>query len=60
MPVLLIELKWNKSADGAIAQIEDRKYQELFEGHGSGILLVGINYSEKDKKHSCEIKRIQK
>ncbi len=59
MPILLIEPKWNKSAEGAIAQIKDRKYPEVFEGYGSDILLVGVNYSEKSKKHSCEIERIQ-
>ena len=31
-PALLIELKWNKSASGAIKQILDRKYPSSLEG----------------------------
>ncbi|MCD7716325.1 MAG: PD-(D/E)XK nuclease domain-containing protein [Lachnospiraceae bacterium] len=59
LPVLLIELKWNESDDGAIAQIKDRKYPKQLENLRHDILLVGINYSEKDpnKKHTCKIEK---
>jgi hypothetical protein len=58
MPALVIELKWNKSAEGAIAQIKDRNYPQSLRGLGSDILLVGINYDEKTKKHTCKIEKI--
>lgn len=29
-------------------------------GYGSNILLVGINYDEKTKKHTCKIEKINK
>lgn len=56
-PILLIELKWNKDAEGAIGQIKNRNYPEALKGYGSEILLVGINYDKDDpqKKHTCII-----
>lgn len=59
MPVMIVELKWNKGAEGALAQIKERRYPEVFEGYGGDILLVGINYDEKTKKHSCRIEKYQ-
>lgn len=57
MPILVIELKWNKSADSAIEQIRARNYPQILEGFGSEILLVGISYRVKSKKHECVIER---
>ena len=57
LPILLIELKWNKDAKGAIQQIKDRDYPASLQGYGSEILLIGINYDKDDpgSKHSCKI-----
>lgn len=57
MPIMVIELKWNKSAGSAIEQIKDKKYPQVFEGYGSDILLVGISYDEKTKRHECMIEK---
>lgn len=59
LPALVIELKWNKSAEGAIAQIKNKHYPEAIKNLGCDILLVGINY-DKDapagkRKHECVI-----
>ena len=56
-PALVMELKYNQSAEGAIAQIKDRKYTEKLEAYKGNLLLVGINYDKdsKDKKHTCLI-----
>lgn len=43
-PALVVELKWNKSAKGAIAQIKEREYTSWSCGYTGDILLVGINY----------------
>jgi hypothetical protein len=59
LPIMVVELKWNKTAEGAIAQIKNRKYPQALEGFGSDILLVGVNYDEKSKKHSCVIEKYQ-
>lgn len=56
-PVMVVELKWNRPVEGAIAQIKDRKYPEVIEKYGSEILLVGISYDEKTKKNSCLIEK---
>ena len=55
-PALLIELKWNQSAKGAIAQIKDKAYASWLEGYTGDILLVGINYDKK-KGHTCIIEK---
>ena len=61
VPVLMIELKWNQSADTAIEQIKQRKYPTVLQGYGGEILLVGINY-DKDapagqRKYTCKIEK---
>jgi len=58
-PAMVIELKWDKTAAGAIRQIEDRQYPEAIRGFGDNILLVGVNYNKSSKQHECEIKRIK-
>jgi len=55
-PALLIELKWNKSAEGAIAQIKDKRYVDKIKEYTDEILLVGINYDEK-RGHTCIIEK---
>ena len=56
-PAMIIELKWDKSATGAIAQIKNKGYVQALETYSGNILLVGINYSKKSKRHSCIIER---
>lgn len=56
-PALLIELKYDQSADGAINQIKERKYVSALEEYHGNLLLVGINYDKKTKKHSCIIEK---
>jgi hypothetical protein len=58
LPIMVVELKWNRTAEGAIAQIKNRNYPKVFEDFGSDILLVGINYDEKSRKHSCLIEKM--
>lgn len=62
-PALVIELKWNQSAKGAIDQIVKKKYPEVLKDYGSDILLVGINYDKDapagERKHSCRIEKYQ-
>lgn len=54
---MIIELKWNKSAEGAIAQILDRKYPDVLKNYRGEMLLVGINYDRNDRTHTCRIVR---
>ena len=60
-PAMVVELKYNKSADTAIKQIKDNRYHGALSGYSDKILLVGISYDAegKDKKHhTCVIEEI--
>ena len=57
-PAMVVELKYDQSADTAIKQIKEKRYQGALSGYGDTILLVGINYEPdgKEKKHhTCKI-----
>lgn len=56
-PALIVELKWDKTASGAIRQIKDKGYASWIEGYTGGILLVGINYDKEEKVHECVIEK---
>ena len=56
-PALLVELKWNHSAHTALNQIKEKKYIASLEPYIGDILLVGINYDKKTKKHECLIEK---
>ena len=58
LPAMIVELKWNETADSAIRQIKDRHYPTILTGYIGELLLVGINYDEKTKQHSCGIEAI--
>ena len=58
-PALIVELKWNHSAEGAIEQIKNKNYIKALENHVGKVLLVGINYDKKMRKHECMIEEIQ-
>jgi len=57
-PAVVIELKKDKNAQGAIAQIKQKKYVKALEYYKGNLLLVGINY-DKDKKHTCVIEKME-
>ncbi len=57
---MLVELKWNKSAEGAVRQIREKGYPDILEKYGGDIVLVGINYDEESKAHSCKIEFVRK
>ena len=61
-PAMIIELKYNKTAEGAIAQIKRRQYVKSLEAYKGRILLVGINYQkdDEDKNHICVIEECVK
>ena len=56
-PAVVIELKWDKSAEGAIQQIKNKEYIDALKDYQGDLLLVGINYDNKTKKHSCIIEK---
>ena len=59
LPAMIVELKWNQTAEGAIKQIKEKNYPSLISEYTGDIMLVGINYDEDTKKHSCKIEKIK-
>jgi len=57
LPAMIVELKWNKSADGAINQILECNYPQVLESYDQEVILVGISYDKKTKKHECRIQK---
>ena len=60
LPALVVELKWNKTSEGAIRQITEKNYPAVLEGYGGEVVMAGINYDAERKVHSCLIERIRK
>lgn len=56
-PAMVIELKWDKSANTAIEQIKRKQYTNKILNYSGEIILVGINYDTENKKHDCIIKK---
>lgn len=59
-PAIVIELKWDKGADTAIRQIREKEYGSALKEYAGKILLVGINYDKKSRRHSCRIEEALK
>ena len=59
-PALIIELKFNHTADTAIAQIKRKAYPAKIAEYAGEMLLVGINYDKETKQHACKIERLAK
>ena len=57
-PAMIIELKWDKSADSAIQQIKERNYPQTLKAYCGNLLMVGINYDTKTKEHECIIEKL--
>lgn len=59
-PALVVELKWDRDAQGAIEQIKRKEYCRSLEEYQGNILLVGVNYEVKTKEHTCVIEKYGK
>ena len=56
-PAMIVELKWNQEVETAISQIKAKKYYFGLEKYLDNLLIVGISYDKKTKKHSCKIEK---
>jgi hypothetical protein len=59
-PAIVLELKCNQDADTAINQIKRKKYPAKVTQYSGDLLLVGINYDQKTKTHTCRIENVKK
>lgn len=57
-PAIILELKVNESKESAIQQIKNKNYLQKTEAYPE-VILVGINYGKKEKKHTCKIEKIK-
>lgn len=58
-PAMVVELKWNRSAQGAISQIKSKQYVNALKDYRGNLLLVGINYDKSTKVHQCAIEKVE-
>ena len=59
-PAVIIELKCDKTAQGAIRQIKEKQYVDALDEYRGELLLVGINYDKGTKMHTCVIEQMCK
>ena len=52
----VMELKFNKSAEEALAQIEAKHYADAFKMSGKKVVKIGLNFSVKDEVNCLEWK----
>lgn len=57
-PAVVLELKYDKSAEGAITQIKEKRYADALREYVGEVVLVGINYDKDNKRHECVIERM--
>ena len=64
VPAMLVEFKYEKTADTAMTQIINRNYPDRLHLYKGNLILVGINYDKtvsstdiEYKHHSCEIRK---
>ena len=57
-PLILIEFKYDDSAEEAIKQIKEKEYFKRYAGQYRNIILVGIKFSTKTKDHQCLIEKL--
>lgn len=57
-PAIVVELKWDKSFEGAIEQIKAKNNPTVLRDYGGEIVMVGISYNAKIKAHTCKIERV--
>jgi hypothetical protein len=58
VPAMLVELKWDKGANTALTQIHEQRYPDALTEYRDNLLLVGISYDKKSRKHECVIERL--
>lgn len=54
-PALVIELKWDKTAETAIRQIKEKGYAGALADFSGEVLLVGVSYDRKTRRHEARI-----
>lgn len=56
-PAMVIELKWDATADTVLRQIRDKHYTDALKEYKGNILCMGITYDRGSKEHMCRIEK---
>ena len=59
-PAMIVELKYDKKAKTAVDQIKDKNYPQSLGDYSGNLMLGGISYDKKSKKHTCIIEKWEK
>ena len=59
-PAMVIALKRNDCTESALEQIRQKQYFDSLQHYQGNMLLIGINYDEKEKTHTCAIEQATK
>ena len=54
-PALVVELKWDRTAQTAIRQIKEKEYAGALADYAGEVLLVGVSYDKKTRQHEAVI-----
>ncbi len=57
-PAMILELKYDKTADSAIRHIHEKRYTGKLQNYSGNLILVGINYDKDTKTHDCKIENL--
>ena len=60
LPAVVLELKYNRTAETAINQIHEKRYAGVLKDYAGEVVLVGINYNKDTKQHDCLIENLEK
>ncbi len=58
-PAIVVEFKYDQSAEGAIAQIRRKDYPASLKGFSKNIILLGVNYNKETAKHEIDLEMIE-
>ena len=56
---IVLELKYDSSAEKALEQIHEKKYIKGFPDYVHSAILVGINYNKNTKRHECAMEKVE-
>ena len=56
---IVLELKYDSSAEKALEQIHEKKYIRRFPDYVHSAILVGINYNKNTKRHECVMEKVE-
>ena len=60
LPAVVLELKYDHTAETAIDQIKTKRYTDSLLDYVGEVVLVGINYDKGSKRHQCMIEKVKK